>query len=483
MTLTSAERKATTELEMEMQTPDPRRWLALALLCAAQFIVILDTSIIGVALPAIQVDLGFTPGGLSWIFNAYVIAFGGLLLLGGKLGDVFGARRMFMLGFAILTSASLLAGLAPSQEVLLAGRALQGVGAALIAPTALAIIMRLFGHNGAELGKAFGFWGAAAAAGGTAGVFLGGVITEWLSWPWTFLVNVPLGALVFILAPTVIRYAAPTVGRIDWLGAGTVTASLVTAVYAIVTTEPGRWTSLQTLLLLGAAALLLVIFLVIQSVRREPLLPLRIFKAPNLALGNVLMALLGAAWIPLWFYLNLYLQQTLQLSALASGLALLPMTLTIMVIMVSFSGKLIGRFGVKANVVLGLIAMGAALVLFTQVPANGDYFVNVLPASLLAALGMALAYIPVTMAAMSGARPEETGLASGLVNTTYQVGSAIGLAIMVALAAAQSGTGTEGLLAGFHAAFLGAAWVAFAAAAFALLVLRGAPDAKEVPVG
>lgn len=469
---------------MELSRPDPRRWLALALLCAAQFIVILDTSIIGVALPAIQTDLGFTPGGLSWIFNAYVIAFGGLLLLGGKLGDVFGARRMFMLGFAILTGASLLAGLATSQEVLLTGRALQGVGAALIAPTALAIIMRLFGHNGAELGKAFGFWGAAAAAGGTAGVFLGGVITEWLSWQWTFLINVPLGVLVFLLAPTVIRYVAPSVGRIDWVGAATITAALVTAVYAIVTTEPGQWTSVQTLLLLGAAALLLVIFLVIQAVRQEPLLPLRIFKAPNLALGNVLMGLLGAAWIPLWFYLNLYLQQALHLSALASGLALLPMTLTIMVIMVGLSGKLIGRFGIKANVVVGLVAMGAALILFTQLPANGDYFANVLPASLLAALGMALAYIPVTMAAMSGARPEETGLASGLVNTTYQVGSAVGLAAMVAVAAAAGAEGSgEALLSGFHAAFAGAAWVAFAAAVLALLFLRGAPAAKEVPVG
>jgi len=467
-----------------MQTPDPRRWLALALLCAAQFIVILDTSIIGVALPAIQTDLGFTPGGLSWIFNAYVIAFGGLLLLGGKLGDVFGARRMFMLGFAILTGASLLAGLATSQSMLLTGRALQGVGAALIAPTALAIIMRLFAHNGAELGKAFGFWGAAAAAGGTAGVFLGGVITEWLSWPWTFLINVPLGAVVFLVAPVVLRYAAPNVGRIDWLGATTITAALVAAVYAIVTTEPGHWASAQPLLLLAAALLLFIVFIVSQAVRKEPLLQLRIFKAPNLALGNLLMALLGAAWIPLWFYLNLYLQQTLQLSALASGLALLPMTVTIMVTMVGLSGRLIGRFGIKANMVVGLLAMGGALVLLTQLPADGSYAANVLPASLLAALGMALAYIPATMAAMSAARPEETGLASGLVNTSYQVGSAVGLAAMVALAAAAGAEGADGaLLAGFHAAFSGAAWVAFAAAALALVFLRGTPAARDVPVG
>ena len=442
-------------------------------------------SIIGIALPVIQIDLGFTPGGLSWIFNAYVIALGGLLLLGGKLGDVFGARRMFMLGFAILTGASLLAGLAGSQELLLAGRALQGVGAALIAPSALAIVMRLFAHNGAELGKAFGFWGAAAAAGGTAGVFFGGVITEWLSWPWTFLINVPMGLVVLIASPAVIRYASPSVGKIDWLGAATVTAALVTAVLAIVTTEPGEWTSIRTLLLLAAALVLLAVFLLTQGLRREPLLPLRIFAVPNLAAGNLLMALLGAAWIPLWFYLNLYLQQTLHLSALASGLALLPMTLTIMVVMVGLSGKLIGRFGIKANIVLGLLAMGGALLLFTQVPAKGDYFVDVLPASLLAALGMALAYIPVTMTGMAGARPEETGLASGLVNTTYQVGSAIGLAVMVALAAGSTRVAADGgaLLSGFHAAFFGAAIVTLVGAAIGLVALRSAPAASEVPVG
>jgi EmrB/QacA subfamily drug resistance transporter len=470
---------------MQPTTPDPKRWLALALLCAAQFIVILDTSIIGVALPAIQLDLGFSPEGLSWIFNAYVIAFGGLLLLGGKLGDIFGARRIFILGFAILTAASLVAGLATSQEVLLAGRALQGVGAALIAPTALAILMRLFGHNGAELGKAFGFWGAAAAAGGTAGVFLGGVITEWLSWPWTFWVNVPMGLAVLGLSSAVVPKVARGLGKVDWLGAIVVTASLVTGVYAIVTTEPGEWLSLQTLILIGAAVALLALFLIIQGVRREPLLPLGIFATPNLALGNVLMALLGAAWIPLWFFLNLYLQQTLNLSALASGLALLPMTVTIMVVMVGLSGRLIGRFGIKTNVVLGMLAMGGSLLLFTQVPADGSYLTSVLPASLLAALGMALAYIPVTMAAMSGAKPEQAGLASGIVNTTYQVGSAVGLAVMVALAASArtESAGASALLNGFHYAFFGAAIVAFAGAAIALLALRSAKAPSEVSVG
>lgn len=455
--------------------PDPRRWWGLALLSAAQFIVILDTSIVGVALPAIQTQLGFSPESLSWIFNAYVIAFGGLLLLGGKLSDVFGARRMFVLGFVILTAASILAGLAGNQAVLIAGRAIQGIGAALIAPSALVVLMRLFGHDGRELGKAFGVWGAAAAAGGTAGVFLGGVITEWLSWQWTFLINVPLGALVLLLTPALLPRVTGGAGRIDWLGAVTITASLSLAVYAIITTGPGQWGSPTTLGLFGGAALLLLVFIVLQARARQPLLPLGIFATPNLAAANLLMALLGAAWIPLWFYLNLYLQQVLGLSALYSGLALVPMTVTIMVLMVGVSGRLIGRFGIKANIVVGLLAMAGALLLFTRVPVGGDFWVDVLPASLLAAVGMALAYIPTTMAGMSGVRPEQAGLASGLINTTYQIGSAIGLAVMVAVAASLGNAedGAAALLPGFQAAFFGAMTVAIIGALAALLFLRG----------
>ncbi len=469
---------------MQQLIPDPKRWAALALLCAAQFIVILDTSIIGVALPAMQRDLGFSASGLSWIFNAYVIAFGGLLLLGGRLGDLLGARRIFASGFAILTAASLLAGLAHSQDMLLAGRALQGVGAALIAPSALTIIMRLFGHDGAELCKAFGLWGAAAAAGGSAGVFLGGVITEWMTWQWTFLINVPLGLLVLALVPAVLRKSARSSGAVDWFGAISVTGALVTLVYAIVTIESA---SLGSVPLLPISAGLFAVFLISQFVRREPLLPLSIFKAKNLAAGNFVMALLGAAWIPLWFFLNLYLQQILGLSALASGLALLPMTITIMLVMVGFSGKLIGRFGAKTNLVLGLLLMAGALVMFANLPLNGSYVAHVLPASMLAALGMALAYIPTTMTGMAGARPEETGLASGLINTSYQVGSAIGLAIMVALSTSGSGPGgghaAEGMLAGFQAAFLGAGIAAGAAAFAALVCVASASPQREVPVG
>lgn len=471
---------------MQNFTPDPKRWAALALLCAAQFIVILDTSIIGVALPAMQIDLGFSASGLSWIFNAYVIAFGGLLLLGGRLGDLLGARRVFTVGFIMLTGASLLAGLAQNQEMLLAGRALQGVGAALIAPSALTIVMRLFGHDGAELGKAFGFWGAAAAAGGSAGVFLGGVITEWMTWTWTFLINVPLGLLVLALVPSVLRKSPCSTGAVDWFGAVSVTGALVSLVYAIVTIDHAGFGSPQILTMLGSAALFAA-FLIAQLVRRAPLLPLRIFKARNLAAGNLVMALLGAAWIPLWFFLNLYLQRILGLSALASGLALLPMTGMIMLVMVGFSGKLIGRFGVKTNLVLGLVLMGGALLIFAKSPLNGSFLINVLPASLLAALGMALAYIPATMAGMAGAKPEETGLASGLINTTYQIGSAIGLAIMVAVSTSGSGHSdsqtAEGMLEGFQAAFLGASVAAGIAALAALVLVRSTGPQREVPAG
>jgi len=490
--VTTLETQAVSTGERSTSFPDPLRWRALFLLCAAQFIVILDTSIIGVALPAVQRALGFSQEGLSWIFNAYVIAFGGLLLLGGRLSDLLGQRRVFMLGFAVLTLASLLAGLAPSQGILITGRALQGLGAALIAPAALTIVMSLFAAQPAELAKALGFWGAAAAAGGTAGVFLGGVITEWLSWRWTFLINVPFGVVVLAFSPLLLRRGLMRRGSVDYAGALTVTGALVLAVYAVVTAEGAGWGSMQTIGLLTVAAVLLAAFVVIQRSRREPLVPLRIFAAPNLSVSNVVMALLAGAWIPLWFFLNLYLQQVRGYSPFRAGLALLPMTVAIMVLMVGFTERFIGRFGIKANLVIGLLLLAAALVLFATTPLDGRFAADVLPASLIAALGMSLSYIPATISGMSGARPEETGLASGLINTSYQIGSALGLAAMVAVAAAQTAGRIEAgaarvvaLNGGFHAAFLGAAVVAAAGALLALVFLRqpGAPVGAEPATG
>lgn len=461
-------------------SPDARRWKALFLLCFAQFMVIMDTSIIGVALPAIKEALGYSQDNLQWVFNAYVIFLGGLMLLGGRLSDLFGQRKIFMFGFLILSLASLLAGLAWSEASMNTGRALQGLGSAFILPSALTIVMILFGHNPKELGKALGFWGASAAAGGTAGVFLGGVITEWLSWNWTMLINVPVGIFALLYSMKVLPAGNRRKGSVDIVGALAITAALVLAVYATVTAGQVGWGSAQTIIILIITALLLLIFFVIQKVKKEPLVPLGIFRAPNLFVGNVAFGLLAGAWIPLWFFLNLYLQQVLRFSAFAGGVALVPMTVLVMVVMVGLTGRLVGRFGFKSILVIGLLVLAGSLFLLAgYTPLNGNFAANVLPASLLGALGMALAFIPGTIASMSGAKPEETGLASGIANTSYQVGSAIGLAIMSAVAASWTNGRLEqgveqiaALNAGFHAAFVGAAIVAIVGALAALLFLR-----------
>jgi EmrB/QacA subfamily drug resistance transporter len=455
-----------------------KRWSALFLLCTAQFIVIMDTSIIGVALPAIKADLGYSQSGLQWIFNAYVIAFGGFLLLGGRLSDLFGARKVFMWGFVILSAASLLAGVAWSEAALNAGRALQGLGSALIAPAALTLVLSKF-TDPKELNKALGFWGASAAAGGSAGVFLGGAITEWLSWHWVFLINIPIGLAVLFYSRKLLFKGSTQKGKVDVAGAILATTALVLAVYGIVSAEGAGWKSLQTIGLLALSLVLFTIFFIIQKQKKEPLVPLTIFKVPNLLSGNLVMALLAAAWIPLWFFLNLYLQQTLNYSAFNSGLALLPMTIAIMFLMVGVTGKLVAKFGFKTNLIAGLIALAVSLFLFSTIPADGTFLVNVLPASLLGALGMSLAYIPGTIASMSGAKPEETGLASGLVNTSYQVGSALGLAIIVAISAAKTNavktagaTDMAALNAGFQTAFFSAAVICAIAAIIAFFSVK-----------
>ncbi|MBB6733677.1 MFS transporter [Cohnella zeiphila] len=468
-----------------LDEPNPRRWLALALLCLANFMVIMDTSIIGVALPAIQQALGYAQENLQWVFNAYVIFFGGMLLLGGRLSDLFGQRLIFIAGFAILTAASLLAGLAWNEASLNIGRAVQGIGSALIAPSAMTMVMLLFGGRPKELGKALGFWGASAAAGGTAGVFLGGVITEWLSWQWTFLINLPVGALALAVSPVLLAKGSRRPGKVDFAGAIFITGALVIAVYGIVTAEDAGWGSLHTWASLGIAALLLLVFLLIQLNSKDPLVPMRIWAVPNLAAGNLALALLAGGWIPLWFFLNLYLQQVLKLTAFEGGAALLPMTVLLMVFMTAVTGKLIAKFGLKANITVGLAALAGSLFLFSgHTPADGNFLANVLPAGLLGALGMSLAYIPATMASMSGARPEETGLASGLANTSYQIGSAISLAAVSAVAASVTARSADSavtaLNAGFHQAFFWAGWVAVAGAAAAFIFIRGSRASRKL---
>lgn len=464
--------------------PASRRWLGLAVIAAAQFMVIMDTSIIGVALPQMQADLGFSQENLSWVFNAYVVAFGGLLLLGGKLSDLFGARRIFTIGWVTLIAGSAAAGMASDVGVELAGRAVQGAGAALIAPSALTMLMMLFGGNPRELTKAFALYGAAAPAGGTAGVFFGGLITEYASWPWVFYINIPIALIILAVTPALMPPGGLAArSRIDVLGAVTVTAGLAALVYGIVQAPEVGWGSARTWLVLAGAAALLAGFVALQAGRREPLIRLGIFRAPNLGAANLAQLLLGAAWIPMWFFLNLYLQQVLGYTAFPSGAALVPMTVLIMIGMVVLAPRAIGRFGPKNMTVAGLLLLAAGMAWLSFVRPDGSFVTDVLPASLVAALGMSLAFIPTLGTAISAARPEEGGLASGIVNTSYQVGSAIGLAAMTAVAAAYGADrigDPVALTDGFSAAFLGAAVVALLGAVATALFFRSAA-AESVP--
>jgi EmrB/QacA subfamily drug resistance transporter len=468
--------------------PSSRRWLALGLIAAAQFMVIMDTSIIGVALPEMQRDLGFSPEGLTWVFNAYVVAFGGLLLLGGRLSDLFGARRIFGIGWAILAAGSLAAGLATDPTMELVGRAVQGAGSALIAPAALTLLFTIFGGSPGELTKALALYGAAAPAGGTAGVFLGGVLTEYASWPWVFFINLPLAAVVLVTMRSVMPQGATRPGSLDVAGAVTVTAGLGALVFGVVTAPQSGWTSPVTLLAGAAGIALLGAFVLLQAKRREPLMRLGIFRAPNLAAANFAQFMLGAAWIPMFFFVNLYLQQVLGLGAFASGAALLPLTITIMVGMIALAPRLIGRFGPQTMTVAGLAVLAAGLVWLSFIGPDGSFVADVLPASLVTAAGMAMAFIPSLGLALSSASPEEGGLASGIVSTNYQVGSALGLAAMTAVASAFGADQVGDAVAqttGYSAGLLGAGAIAAVGALVAKAWLRSTapatPETDEQP--
>lgn len=452
------------------------RWLGLVLIAAAQFVVIMDTSIIGVALPDLQRELGFTPESLSWVFNAYVIAFGGLLLLGGRLADLFGARAVFVTGWLILIVGSIMAGAAGDAGVEIAGRAVQGAGAALIAPAALTMLMLLFGGT-PELPKAFAVYGAAAPIGGTAGVFLGGVLTEYASWPWVFYITVPIALVVVALTavslPRTVRRAG---GSVDVAGAITVTAGLAAVVYGVVRAPEAGWGSATTLVPLGAGVVLLAAFFLIQARSRHPLLNLGLLRAPQLGAANLAQLLLGAAWVSMWFFLNLYLQQVLGAGAFAAGAALLPMTGLIVLVMVALAPRLQARFGAKPLIVTGLLVLGVGLGWLALARPDGVYAADVLPASLVAAFGMALAFVPSLGTAIGAAPPAETGVASGLVSTSYQIGSALGLAALTAVAAGVSNgdSGAAALTSGYSAAFAGAAITAIVGAVAVLLAMRSA---------
>jgi EmrB/QacA subfamily drug resistance transporter len=463
------------------------RWLALIVLCLGSLMIVLDTTIVNVALPSIRADLGFSQTSLAWVVNAYLLTFGGFLLLGGRLGDLFGHRRLFLSGITLFTLASLACGLSNSQGLLVGARAVQGLGGAVASAVSLSLMMNLFTEP-AERAKAMGVFGFVAAGGGSIGVLLGGILTDTLDWHWIFLVNLPIGIGVVALSLRLLPSARGAVARrLDVAGAVTVTASLMLAVYAIVNGNEQGWTSARTLGLLGAAAALLALFLGIESRVSSPLMPLGLFRLRNVATANAVGVLWAAAMFA-WFFLSaLYLQLVLGYSPLQVGLAFLPANLIMGAFSLGLSAKLVMRFGIRPPLAAGLLLAAVGLALFVRAPVNGSFAVDVLPSMILLGFGAGMAFNPVLLAAMSDVKPEESGLASGVVNTAFMMGGALGLSVLASLAASRtdslrgSGHGQLAALAGgYHIAFLvGAVFAAAAAALGAALLRTGQPSAAH----
>lgn len=434
------------------------RWLALYALCLGDLMIVLDTNIVNVALPSIQADLGFSQSALAWVVNAYMLTFGGFLLLSGRLGDLYGNTRVFTGGVVAFTAASVACGLAPSATFLVVGRAIQGVGGAAVSAVALALIMGLF-HDPAERAKAMGFFGFVMSGGGAVGVLLGGVLTGLLNWHWIFLVNVPIGLCVFVLARRVLPadVVPESRGRLDILGAGLVTSSLMLAVYAVVGGNVAGWDSVQTLGELAVAGLLMVAFVVRESRVEHPLVPLRLFRLRNVVISQVVGVLWAGAMFACFFLTALYMQQVLGYDALAIGLAYLPTCLVMAVCSLWVSDKIVMAFGIRRPLTVGLVLAGAALALFSQAPVSGSYVTHLLPGMVLLGLGAGIAFNPVLLAAMGDVEPQEAGLASGVVNTSFMMGGALGLAVLVAVSTGVTTASTAGpvqaLNDGFSVAF------------------------------
>ncbi|TFZ07176.1 DHA2 family efflux MFS transporter permease subunit [Ramlibacter henchirensis] len=416
-----------------------KRWWALLVLCLGVLMIVLDTTIVNVALPSIRTDLGFTETSLVWVVNAYMLTFGGFLLLGGRLGDLYGHRKVFLAGIALFTLASLGCGLAGSQTMLIAARAVQGLGGAVVSAVALSLIMNLFTEPG-DRAKAMGVYGFVCAGGGSIGVLLGGLLTSVLSWHWIFLVNLPIGIAVAALCMALI---APGRGhaaqRLDWAGATTVTLALMLAVYAVVNANEAGWTSMQTLGLLAAAAVLLGLFIAIEATVDAPLMPLALFRHRNLAVANVAGVLWAAAMFA-WFFMSaLYMQLVLGYTPMQVGLAFLPGNLIMAFMSLGASARLVVRFGIRRPLAAGLLVGAVGLALFARAPVGGNFMVDVLPAMVLLGLGAGVAFNPMLLAAMNDVGPQDSGLASGVVNTSFMMGGALGLAVLASVAAARTG--------------------------------------------
>jgi EmrB/QacA subfamily drug resistance transporter len=466
------------------------RWLALYVLTLGSLMIVLDATIVNVALPSIKDDLGFSETSLAWVVNAYLLTYGGFLLLGGRLGDLYGHRRLFLFGIALFTVASLACGLSTTQWMLIGARTVQGLGGAVASAVSLSLMMTLFTEP-AERAKAMGIFGFVAAGGGSLGVVLGGVLTDLISWHWIFLVNVPIGALVIFLSMRLLptERAEAMSGRLDVAGAVTVTTALIIAVYAIVNGNQNGWTSATTLGLLGASVAALVLFLGIESRVRSPLVPLGLFKHRNISVSNIVGVLWAAAMFA-WFFLSaLYLQLVLGYSPLKVGLSFLPANLIMGAFSIGISAKLVMRFGFRKPLATGLLLAAAGLLLFVRAPVDGNFLVDVLPSMILLGFGAGIAFNPVLLAAMSDVEPSESGLASGLVNTSFMMGGALGLAVLASIAASRSsslrlgGAGElSALTGGYHLAFLvGAAFAAAAAVIGGTLLREAEPMAAHEP--
>lgn len=417
-----------------MSSTTDRRWLALALLALAQFVVVLDASIVNVALPSIGTALDFSPDDLSWVVNAYTLTFGGFLLLGGRLADLLGRRRLFILGLVLFAGASLAGGLAQSDIWLIAARAVQGLGAALLSPAALSLVTELF-KEGAERNKAMGVWGAVAGSGGAAGVLLGGMLTEWAGWEWVLFVNVPIGLAAAAIAPRLLPESRNEGHRhFDIAGAVTVTAGLSLLVYSLVNANDAGWTSAETLLLIAVALVILGAFYVIERRNKAPLVPFPgIFRLRTVRGVNITGLLVAASLFSMFFFISLYLQQVLGFDALETGLGYLPLAGGI-IVSAGVASTLVTRVGVRPVLVAGMLLTAIGLLWFSQISVGGSYLGDILFPSIITAFGLGFAFVPMTIAAVAGVEPHEAGLASGLINTSQQIGGALGLAVLASIA-------------------------------------------------
>jgi EmrB/QacA subfamily drug resistance transporter len=451
-------------------------WVVLVLICLAQFMVVLDATIVNVALPSIQKDLGLSEANLQWIVNAYALVFGGFLLLGGRAGDLLGRKRLFLIGLVIFTTASLLDGLASSEGMLIGSRALQGLGAALISPAALSIISTTFAE-GSERAKALGVWAAIAIGGSAVGLILGGVLTQSFSWPWIFFVNVPVGIAAFILSLRLVPESKDEHARrnYDLAGAVTVTGGLMTLVYAIVKAETDGWTSATTLGFFALAAVLLASFVAVELRSSAPLVRLSIFRIRSLLTANIVMFLVASGIFAMFFFNTLYIQRVLGFGPLDAGLAFLPFTAGIMM-SAGLASRFAPRVGVRPVATVGMLVSAAGMLLLARLPVHGSYTTDVLPALFLSALGMGAVFMPLTLVATTGLEDEDQGLASGLFNTSQQIGGALGLAVLSTIAASETsaagGTSPQALVTGFHWAFAGGAAFVLAGLATMIVMLR-----------